>query len=123
MFRISEKKNKLKIHNDTGNIYYDNTDTNESSYGFLLAQEDNTKIFIDFEFIYGGSYEQYFNKYLLKINKKNDDALDVLTNKNFKFLFYYYNNLLFDVNLDSHSKRHSRISDKEFTIETIQTEN
>ena len=49
--------------------------------------------------------------------------LDVLTNENFKFLFYYYNDLIFDVNLDSHSKRHSRISDKEFTIETIQTEN
>ena len=38
-------------------------------------------------------------------------------------MFYYCNNLLFDVNSDSHSKRHSRISDKEFTIETIQTEN
>ena len=37
------KKNKLKIHIDTGHIYYDNTDTNESIYGFLLAQEDNTK--------------------------------------------------------------------------------
>ena len=63
------KKNKLKIHIDTGHIYYDNTDTNESIYGFLLAQEDNTKKFINFEFIYSGSYEQYFN-YLLKINKK-----------------------------------------------------
>ena len=60
---------------------------------------------------------------MLKINKKNDDALDVLTNKNFKFLFYYYNDLLFDVNLDSLPVRHSRISDDEFGIETIQTKN
>ena len=94
------KKNKLKIHIDTGNIYYDNTDTNESIYSFLLAQEDDTKKFIDLEFIYSGSYEQYFNEYLLKINQKNDDALDVLTNKNSNFSFYHYHDLLFDVNLD-----------------------
>ena len=74
------KKNKLKIHVDTGNVYYDNTDTNGSTYGFFLAQEDDTEKFIDFEFIYSGSYEQYFNEYLLKINQKNDDAIDVLTN-------------------------------------------
>ena len=70
MFRINEKKNKLKIHLDTGNIYYDNTETNESICGFLLAQEDDTKKFIDLEFIYSGSYGSYFNEYLLKINQK-----------------------------------------------------
>ena len=64
------KKNKLKIHIDTGNIYYDITDKNKSIYSFLFGQEDDAKKFIDFEFIYSGSYEQYFNKYLLKINKK-----------------------------------------------------
>ena len=120
MFRNNEKKKKkLKIHIDTGNIYYDNTDTNERIYSFLLAQEDNTKKFIDFEFIYNGSREQYFNKYLLKINKKNDDALDVLTNKNSMFLFYHYNDLLFDVNLDPLPVRNSRMSDGELAIETI----
>ena len=117
------KKNKLKIHIDTCNIYYDNTDTNESIYGFLLTQEDDTKKFIDFKFIYSGSYEQYFNEYLVKINQKNDDALDVLTNKNSKVLFYHYNDLLFNINLDPLPVRHSRISDDEFPTETIQTEN
>ena len=117
------KKNKLKIHIDTGNIYYDNTDTNQTIYGFLLAQEDDTKKFIDFKFIYSESYEQYFNEYLLKINQKNDDALDVLTNKNSKVLFYHYNDLLFNINLDRLPVRHSRISDDEFPTETTQTEN
>ena len=28
--------NKLKIHIETGNIYYDDNDTNESTFGFLL---------------------------------------------------------------------------------------
>ena len=122
MFRINEK-NKLKIHINTGNIYYNNTDTNESIYGFLLVQEDDTKKFIDFELMYSGSYKQYFNEYLLKLNLKNDNALDVLTNKNSKFLFYHYNDLLFDVNLEPLPVRHSRINDNEFATETIQTEN
>ena len=30
--------NKLKIHIETGNIYYDNNDTNESIHSFILAQ-------------------------------------------------------------------------------------
>ena len=47
----------------------------------------------------------------------------MLTNKNSKFLFYHYNNLLFDVNLDLLPVRYSRISDDEFAIETIQIEN
>ena len=85
------KKNKLKIHIDTRNIYYDNSDTNKSIYSFLLAQEDDTKKLIDFEFIYSGSYEQHFNEYLVQINKKTDDARDVLTNESSKFLFYPYN--------------------------------
>ena len=34
------KNNRLKIHIETGNIYYDNNDTNESIYGFFQQQED-----------------------------------------------------------------------------------
>ena len=117
------KKNKLKIHIDTGNIYYDNSDTNKSIYSFLLTHKDDTKKLMDFEFIYSGSYEQHFNEYLVQINKKTDDARDVLTNESSKFLFYHYNDLLFDVNLDPFHVRHSRISDDEFAIETIWTEN
>ena len=62
------KNNKLKTHIETGNIYYDNNDTNESIYGFFQQQEDETKKWIDFEFVFGDSYQGY--KYLLKINQK-----------------------------------------------------
>ena len=37
------KANKLKIHAESGNIYYDNIDTNESLYSFFENQEDETK--------------------------------------------------------------------------------
>ena len=58
--------NKLKIHVESGNIYHNNTDTNESIYGFFENQEDETKKRIDFEFVLADDYEDYFMKYLVK---------------------------------------------------------
>ena len=36
-------ENKLKIHIDSGNILFDNLDTNESIYGFFQQQENRSK--------------------------------------------------------------------------------
>ena len=35
--------NSLSIHIESGNIFYQNFNTNENFYGFLLAQQDETK--------------------------------------------------------------------------------
>ena len=48
---------------------------------FFQQHEDETKKWIDFEFNYDDSLD-YFDKYLLQINQKNDDRLDVFTKKN-----------------------------------------
>ena len=42
-------KNKMKIHLDTANIYYDNLSMRWSIYSFMHAQEDENKKPIDFE--------------------------------------------------------------------------
>ena len=52
--------NKLKAHVESGNIYHNNTDTNESIYSFFEAQEDKTKKWIDFEVILPDDYNDYF---------------------------------------------------------------
>ena len=36
-------KNKLTKHTETGNIYYDNLNANESIYNFILGQHDSKK--------------------------------------------------------------------------------
>ena len=36
-------KNKMKIHLDTRNIYYNNLNMTESIYGFMSVQEDEIK--------------------------------------------------------------------------------
>ena len=44
--------NKLKIHVETGNIYYDNNDTNESIHNFILAQANPISGEIDHTFTF-----------------------------------------------------------------------
>ena len=41
------ENNDLKIHMKTGNIYYKNTDTNESIFEFMKNQQDSSKWEID----------------------------------------------------------------------------
>ena len=49
-------------------MYYNNTDTNESIYGFFQLQGDQTKKFIDFEFTCNEKYQKYSHEFLLHIN-------------------------------------------------------
>ena len=59
--------NKLKIHVETGNIYYDNHDTNESIHNFILAQASPVSGEIDHTFTFDRDYVTYFyhfNDYL-----------------------------------------------------------
>ena len=42
-------KNKMKIHLDTVDIYYNNLNMKEIIYNFVYAQQDETKKLMDFE--------------------------------------------------------------------------
>ena len=81
------QKNKLSIHIGKGNICYDNVDTGESIYSFFIAQQDHTKKLMLEEFQFFDSYEDYIMNYLTQIESESDDALDVLSHKNIKFLY------------------------------------
>ena len=115
--------NKLKIHIDSGNIHYDNNDTNESVYDFFQLQGDETKKFIEYEFVYDDTYQQYYDEFLFKINQQDGDRLDVLTNKNSKFLFYHFNDFLTRVNVTPLPVRHSKTTNDDLAIDIIQNEN
>ena len=53
--------NKLKIHIETGNIYHDNQDTNDSILDFFFNQQNQIREVISFDIVYGESYTDYFN--------------------------------------------------------------
>ena len=85
------QRNKLSIHIEKGNIYYDNVDTGESIYSFFIAQQDHTKKLMSEEFQFFDSCEDYIMNYLTQIETESDDVLDMLSHKNTKFLFYQFN--------------------------------
>ena len=57
--KILESKD-LKIHIETGSIYYKNIDTNESIFEFFKNQQNSSKGNIKFDFVYDGNYDNYF---------------------------------------------------------------
>ena len=53
------KNNSLSIHMESGNIFYQNFNTNEHFYSFLLAQQDLSKKVIPKRISYHHSFEKY----------------------------------------------------------------
>ena len=58
-FRIMEG-DKLKIHIESGDIYFDKYNTSESLFDFLKMQQNENHSFIDHDFYYNSSYVDYF---------------------------------------------------------------
>ena len=88
------QRNKLSIHIQTGSIYYDNIETEESICSSFITQQDHTKKILSKEFQLFDSYEDYIMNYLTKIESESDYVLDMLSHKNTKFLFYQFNQYL-----------------------------
>ena len=74
------------IHIETGNLYYDNMNTSESIYEFIVSQQDETQK-INANLYYGSSFENYLKEHLAGIDADTDVRFDTLTNKNIKHLF------------------------------------
>ena len=53
------ENNDLKIHIETGNIYYKKNDTNESIFEFMKNQQDSSKGKINFNLMYDGNNNDY----------------------------------------------------------------
>ena len=51
--------NSLSIHVESASIFYQNFNTNESFYIFLLAQQDETKSIVPKRISYSYSFEKY----------------------------------------------------------------
>ena len=83
--------NSLSIHIETGNIFYQNFNTNESFCSFLLAQQDETKAIIPKRIAYHYSFEKYIKNYLPSFSVDDIEKFDLCANKNSKYLLYKFN--------------------------------
>ena len=109
------RRNKTKMVIETGYLFFDNENSNESIYDFFLAQLDSTKKLILIEFEFSDRYENYIGKYIEAIKCRNDNKHEMLSHKNSKFLFSSFNNFLNRI-----GKSHIKILDDSFTLENLQ---
>ena len=116
------ENNDLKMHIETGNIYYKNNDTNESIFEFMKNQQDSSKGKINFDLTYDGNYNDYFRWILNGFDACEKTKLDLLTFKNTKYLLYRFNDLLESSGQPIIKIKHSKVTD-DFAAEEIQNQN
>ena len=115
--------NKLKIHIETGNIYYDNNDTNESIHNFILAQANPISGEIDHSFTFDRDYTTYFQWITDAFNESTKNKLDIFTNKNSKFLFYRFNDYLQQSGRETIKIKHTVVTQDYLAAGKIQDRN
>ena len=82
------KENNLFIHIEGGDLYYNGTNTGESIYDFVLAQNDFSKKIVKEKLYYAGTFEDYLSEFLAGFRAEADAQLYTLTHKYIKYLFY-----------------------------------
>ena len=82
--------NSLSIHTESGSIFYQNFNTNENFYSFLLAQQDETKAITPKPISYHYSFETYIKTYLSSFSVDDIEKFDLYANKNSKYLLYKF---------------------------------
>ena len=107
----------MRTHLESRDVYIGNVNTNESTYNFLIAQQDDTKKLIDVEFIVSDDYNFNVEEFLVGVT---DDLVDMHSNSTSKFLFYHFNNSQLMMVEEVYKSRHTIIFDYQFALEKSQ---
>ena len=114
------ENNKLKIHVESGKIFYDNEDTNESIFDFISAQNNPISGEISRNFAFDQDYKTYFQWVGTAFDETERNKLDILTNVNSKFLFYRFNDFLQQKGKKTKKIKHSVVTEDYIAGEKIQ---
>ena len=117
------QSNDLKIHIETGNLYYNDTDTNESIFDFMKNQQNNSKGVINYDLKFDGSYKNYFKWILNEYEAPEKTKYDLFALQNTKYLVYIFNNSQNSIGRPLIKIRHSVVTDNYLAAEEIQNEN
>ena len=112
----------MKIHIETGNIYYDDKHTNESIFESIQIQQNTSKGIIRYDFKFDRNFRDYFKWILNEFDVQQKTTFDVLAHKNVKFLVYRYNDLRASGSDEPVKIRHSLVTDNYLTAEEIQNQ-
>ena len=119
---ILENSN-LKIHIETGNIYYKNKDTNESIFEFIKNEQDSSKGMINYDLPFEGNFKDYYKWILNNYDSCEKTKFDLLTFKNTKYLIYRFNDMQKSTVQPMIKIRHSKITDDYLAAEENQNQN
>ena len=92
--RKTMTQNKLSIHVDSGDIFYNNHNTEENFYSFLLSQQNDEGAFVPQKFSYSNTFEKYITSFLQNFSIDDQEKFDLLAFKNSKYLFYRFNDFV-----------------------------
>ena len=87
-------QNKLSIHVESGDIFYDNHNTGENFYNFLLSQQNNEAAHVPKNLSYKNSFEAYIGSFLQSFSIDDQKKFDLLAFKNSKYIFYRFNDFI-----------------------------
>ena len=86
--------NKLSIHVDSGDIFYNNHNTGENFYSFLFSQQNDEAVYVPKKMSYSKSFEEYISHFLRQFSIDDQENFDLLSFKNSKYLFYRFNDFI-----------------------------
>ena len=111
----------MKIHLESGKIFFEDKSTSESLYDFLKVQQDIKKKESTINIAVQDDFSSYVREILSEIV---DDDYDLQTNSTSKFLFYNFNNIRVHIERRPAIKvRHSEIFENEEALKVIQNHN
>ena len=87
-------QNKLSMHVDSGDIFYDNHNTGENFYSFLLSQQSDEATYVPKNFSYRDKFESYISSFLQNFSVDDQEKINLLAFKNSKYLFYRFNDFI-----------------------------
>ena len=84
--------NRLLIHVETGDIFYENHNTGENFYNFLVTQKSEEAAFIPKKFSYLNTFEIYISQFLQEFSLDDVEKKKKFKNspKTSKYLFYRF---------------------------------
>ena len=92
--RKTMTQNKLSIHVESGDIFYDNHNTEENFYIFLLFQQNDEAAYVLKKFSCNDTFEKYTTSFLQNFSIDDQEKFDLLAFKNSKYLFYRFNDFV-----------------------------
>ena len=119
-FKEILQSNDLKIHIETGNIYYNDTDTNESIFEFMKNQQNTSKGIINTDLKFDWTYKNYFQWILNGFEEQEKTRYDLFSFKNTKYLVYRFNDFQNSIGEPLIKIGHGVVTDNYLAAEEIQ---